>query len=198
MASLPEQVITQPDELVQKDVEFAKAVKSVAPNALVTGFVSYGFEGYFNLQGTYSGSGWYTEYWLDQMLAMKAPAEIHLDILLALRDAKKSSIKDKLTKFENLRDKKNLTEVYRDRSLRLAPVDQPMAHEMIGEVRGLLPLGGYRGRPRGDLDALADTIVKLSGLANDPNVLEAEINPLIVRAHGEGVVAVDELVRIVL
>jgi hypothetical protein len=73
---------TQPDELVQKDVEFAKAVKSVAPNALVTGFVSYGFEGYLTLQGTYSGSGWYTEYWLDQMQQAETQAGFRvIDVL---------------------------------------------------------------------------------------------------------------------
>ena len=91
-----------------------------------------------------------------------------------------------------------LTEIYRDRTLRLAPVDHTVAHEMIGELRGLLPLAGYRGRPKGDLDAVADTIVKLSHLAGNPNVLEAEINPLIVRRLGEGVAAVDALVRVAL
>jgi succinyl-CoA synthetase beta subunit len=88
------------------------------------------------------------------------------------------------------------TEIYRDRALRLAPVDRTVAQEMIGEVRGLIPLAGYRGKPKGDLDALADTIVKLSHLAGNPNVLEAEINPLIVRPLGEGVVAVDALARV--
>ena len=58
-----------------------------------------------------------------------------------------------------------LTEIYRDRSLRLAPVDLATAHEMIAEVRGLMPLAGYRGKPKGDLDALAHAIVALSRLA---------------------------------
>ena len=88
------------------------------------------------------------------------------------------------------------TEIYRDRALRLAPVDHAVAHEMIGEVRGLIPLAGYRRRPKGDLDAVADTIAKLSQLADNPNVLEAELNPLIVRRLGEGVVAVDALARV--
>jgi hypothetical protein len=69
---------------------------------------------------------------------------------------------------------------------------------MIGEVRGLIPLAGYRRRPKGDLDAVADTIAKLSQLAGNPNVLEAEINPLIVRRLGEGAVAVDALARVAL
>src|SRR5262245_630061 len=89
-----------------------------------------------------------------------------------------------------------LAEILRDRSLRLAPVDLATAHEMIAEVRGLIPLSGYRGKPKGDLDALAHTIVALSKLAEDPDVLEAEINPLIVRPVGQGVVAVDALVKL--
>jgi acyl-CoA synthetase (NDP forming) len=89
-----------------------------------------------------------------------------------------------------------LTEITRDRSLRLAPVDLADAQEMIAEVRGLVPLAGYRGRPKGDLDALAHAIVALSRLAENSSVAEAEINPLMVLPAGEGVVAVDALVRL--
>jgi acetate---CoA ligase (ADP-forming) len=89
-----------------------------------------------------------------------------------------------------------LTEIARDRSLRLAPIDLATAHEMIAEVRSFIALAGYRGRPAGDLDALAQAMVALSQLADDANIAEAEINPLIVRPAGEGVVAVDALVKL--
>jgi len=90
-----------------------------------------------------------------------------------------------------------LAEIYRDRSLRLAPVDLETAQEMIGEVRGLAAIKGFRNRPVGSLDALARTIVALSQLATmDEPVAEAEINPLMVRPKGEGVIAVDALVRL--
>lgn len=91
-----------------------------------------------------------------------------------------------------------LAEIYRDRSMRLAPVDLETAHEMIGEVKSLQSLAGYRGKPRGDLDALAAAIVAVSGLAllDDVQVLDAEINPLIVHQAGQGVTAVDALVRL--
>ena len=91
-----------------------------------------------------------------------------------------------------------LTEIDRDRSIRLAPVDLETVREMIGEVKALRALAGYRGRQAGDLDALADVIVKLSTLAviADPVVIEAEINPLLVMKQGDGVVAVDALVRL--
>ena len=87
------------------------------------------------------------------------------------------------------------TEIYRDRSLRLAPVDAGTAAEMIAEVQGLKAIAGYRGKPAGDLGALAEAIAALSQLAADRSVSEAEINPLIVRPRGEGVVAVDAVVR---
>jgi succinyl-CoA synthetase beta subunit len=89
-----------------------------------------------------------------------------------------------------------LTEIARDRSQRLAPVDLADAREMIADVRGLIPLAGYRGRPKGDLGALAEAIVALSRLAENAKVVEAEINPLMVLAVGEGVVAVDALVKL--
>jgi acyl-CoA synthetase (NDP forming) len=87
-------------------------------------------------------------------------------------------------------------EIHRDRSLRLAPVDLVEARAMIGEVKALKALAGYRGRPAGDLDAVADTLVALSQLAGaeGPAVAEAEVNPLIVLP--KGVVAVDALVRL--
>ncbi len=87
-------------------------------------------------------------------------------------------------------------EVARDRSLRLAPIELETAREMIDEVRALKPLTGLRGRTRGDLDALAHAIVRLSRLGSGahPGVLEAEINPLLVLPEGAGVLAVDALV----
>ncbi|NML31765.1 acetate--CoA ligase family protein [Paraburkholderia sp. G-4-1-8] len=90
------------------------------------------------------------------------------------------------------------TELYRDRALRLAPVDVDEARAMIAEVKGLRALDGYRGRARGDLDALAEAVVSMSRLAilADVCVVEAEVNPVMVMREGEGVLAVDALVRI--
>lgn len=90
------------------------------------------------------------------------------------------------------------TELYRDSSLRLAPVDLATAHEMIAEVRASRLLAGFRGKPRGDLDALARTILAMSQLSagDDPVVIEGEINPLLILPEQEGAVAVDGLFRI--
>ncbi len=84
-----------------------------------------------------------------------------------------------------------LAELFRDVSLRPAPVDVDEAREMIGDVKGLRPLAGWRGLPRGDLDAVARAVACLSRLAARDDVAEAEVNPLIVGAEGEGVTVAD-------
>jgi acyl-CoA synthetase (NDP forming) len=88
-----------------------------------------------------------------------------------------------------------LAEVYRDYAIRCAPVSAQEAAAMIDEVRALALAKGYRGSPRGDIDALAEAVAAFSRLARVPGqpVAEAEINPLLVREAGRGVVAVDGL-----
>lgn len=89
-----------------------------------------------------------------------------------------------------------LAELFADSAVRLAPVTLETAREMIEEVKGLRVLDGYRGSARGDVEALAQTIVAVSNLAiNDPDVLEAEINPVSVAPVGGGISALDALVR---
>ena len=89
-----------------------------------------------------------------------------------------------------------LTEIYRDIAVSVAPVGLQAAQRMIDEVRGLAVLRGYRGMPAGDTTALANAIVAMSQLAyvEAVEISEAEINPLLVRRQGQGVVAVDGLV----
>jgi len=91
-----------------------------------------------------------------------------------------------------------LAEIYKDAATRLAPVDETEARQMIEEVKGLATIRGYRNLTRGDVGALARTIAAFSALAHGAfaDVAEAEINPLLVKADGQGVVAVDGLVII--
>ncbi|MCZ4292230.1 acetate--CoA ligase family protein [Hoeflea alexandrii] len=85
-----------------------------------------------------------------------------------------------------------MTEIYKDAAVRPAPVSRQTAEQMIDEVRGLAVLRGFRGRPRGDLDALAEAIAAFSQIALCDEVTEAEINPLLVQEHG--VVLLDALI----
>jgi hypothetical protein len=86
-----------------------------------------------------------------------------------------------------------LAEVYSDVATRLAPVDLATAQAMIDEVPGLAAVRGYRSQRPGDRDALAAAVQAFSELAriSQPRVLEAEINPLLIK-H-DGIVAVDAL-----
>ncbi|MGB6500968.1 MAG: acetate--CoA ligase family protein [Thermoplasmata archaeon] len=83
-------------------------------------------------------------------------------------------------------------EVLRDVTFRLAPLRSLSARHMIESVKAFPLLQGVRGEPPGDLDALAETIERVSQLAVElPEVVELDINPLIVRPVGSGVIAVD-------
>ena len=92
-----------------------------------------------------------------------------------------------------------LVELLKDSSLHLPPLSREDALEMIHQTKGARLLQGFRGRPPADLDALADTLVRLSQLAVDLGNLVAalDINPLMVLPDGEGVRAVDALVEVV-
>ncbi|MEM7060334.1 MAG: acetate--CoA ligase family protein [Pseudomonadota bacterium] len=88
-----------------------------------------------------------------------------------------------------------LVGIYDDKAVRLAPVSEAVAMEMIAEVKGLAPLRGHRGLPEGDLKALAMAIAKLSTLAlHHITVLEAEANPVMVLT--DGIMAADALVTL--
>jgi len=88
-----------------------------------------------------------------------------------------------------------LAEIYQDIAIRMAPVSPEQAFEMVEEVKGLALIRGYRSLPRGDCQALAEAVIGVSRLADlkQHKILEAEINPLLVKKEGKGVVAVDGL-----
>ncbi|WP_439577622.1 acetate--CoA ligase family protein [Elioraea sp.] len=74
-----------------------------------------------------------------------------------------------------------------------APLSPGQAQTLV-EAAPLAHLRGARGRDRGDLAALAETVAAVSRIAALPEVMEAEINPLLVRREGEGVAMLDALV----
>jgi acetate---CoA ligase (ADP-forming) len=90
-----------------------------------------------------------------------------------------------------------LVEVMRDVSIRVPPLDEAEALAMIAELRGSALLRGVRGRPPGDVRALAATLVRLGALADAhrERLSALDLNPVLVRGDGRGVVAVDWLVE---
>ena len=89
-------------------------------------------------------------------------------------------------------------EVLKDVSIRLLPVDEREARAMLKELRGYKVLEGVRGQGPRDVDALVKAMVGLSDIfaAHRNHLSDMEINPIMVRAQGQGAVAVDvRLVR---
>ena len=86
-----------------------------------------------------------------------------------------------------------MVEVYNDVSLRLCPIDESDALQMIAEVKGARLLEGFRGQPAADIAALADTLVRVSqlGAQLEGSLAELDINPLMVLPTGQGVRAAD-------
>jgi hypothetical protein len=60
-------------------------------------------------------------------------------------------------------------------------------------------LAGYRGKPEGDTEALVEAVrgVARYAAAQIESLTELDVNPVIVRPRGAGVVAVDALIRLV-
>ncbi|MDP9909853.1 acyl-CoA synthetase (NDP forming) [Variovorax boronicumulans] len=89
-----------------------------------------------------------------------------------------------------------LTELYKDVSHRVLPVDEAMARDMLGELKAFPLLTGYRGRPLGDVEAACRAIAGFSRavLALQEQADEVEVNPLLVKEQGQGVRALDALV----
>jgi acyl-CoA synthetase (NDP forming) len=87
-------------------------------------------------------------------------------------------------------------EVLKDVSFRLAPFGREQALAMIQEIRGYTLLQGTRGEPPCDIDAIADALVALSRFAHRHRdaVASMEINPLLARPRGLGVIALDAVV----
>ena len=86
------------------------------------------------------------------------------------------------------------TELLKDVTYRFAPFDVTVAREMIAGIKAAALLTGYRGSAPLAIDALADTLSRVSLLAADhaDRIAEIDINPLFVNTTG--VVAADALI----
>ena len=84
-------------------------------------------------------------------------------------------------------------EVLRDVAIALLPAGHDEVLAMLASLRGSALLGAFRGRPARDLDALAAAVTGLGRTFLDCRswLTDLEINPLIVRAAGQGAYAVD-------
>jgi acetyltransferase len=86
----------------------------------------------------------------------------------------------------------------KDSAIGIPPLSKADALNMIKSTKGYKLLTGFRGNPVADIDALADTLVKVSYLAAEgaDKVNALDVNPLLVYPEGQGVLAVDALLEV--
>ncbi|HOT44794.1 MAG TPA: acetate--CoA ligase family protein [Spirochaetota bacterium] len=86
-------------------------------------------------------------------------------------------------------------ELFKDRSIRLAPVTKNEAEDMLRQLTAYPLLRGYRGRPVMDIRALTECICRVSNLITKaPYIDEIDLNPVIMHPEGQGVSIVDSRV----
>jgi len=85
------------------------------------------------------------------------------------------------------------TEILRDVSFRVAPIEKRDALEMMQEIKARKILDAIRGMPAADLDRLAEILIKVGNIGlEEESIKEIDINPLIL--WDSQPVAVDALV----
>jgi acetate---CoA ligase (ADP-forming) len=83
-------------------------------------------------------------------------------------------------------------EVYDDVAIRVAPINEEMARQMIEELKGAAILKGFRGRAPYDVEDFTRAIVNISRLLTEhPEIKSLDINPFILLGKGQGGVVVD-------
>jgi succinyl-CoA synthetase beta subunit len=89
-----------------------------------------------------------------------------------------------------------LIEALDDVALRPLPLREGDAEALIAETRVATLLGGFRGRPPGDVNALARTLEAIGDFAwtERESLAELDVNPIVVRTTGAGCVIVDALI----
>ncbi len=90
-----------------------------------------------------------------------------------------------------------LVELIGDSATLLLPASREDVAKALGRLRIHPLLTGYRGRPAGDLDALVNAVLAVADYAvkSADRLVELDVNPLLVFPVGQGVSAVDALIR---
>jgi acetyltransferase len=88
-------------------------------------------------------------------------------------------------------------EVMKDVVFSVAPLTDREADEMIGGIRAASVLEGVRGQPGVDRGAIRELLVRVSRLVADfPNLVEMDLNPVLVYPVGQAPAAVDVRIRV--
>jgi len=88
-------------------------------------------------------------------------------------------------------------EIMKDTAIRVVPLNEQMAAEMIDELKGASVLRGYRGTAPADIEDLKSMLINISQLlVEHPEIADIDINPVVVFEQGQGCVIVDAKIRV--
>jgi acetyl coenzyme A synthetase (ADP forming)-like protein len=86
-------------------------------------------------------------------------------------------------------------ELLGDRAVRILPLTDVDAHDLVRSLRGSPLLFGYRGAPPAAVDRVEDMLLRVGLMADElPEIAELDLNPVVVSEHGA--VAVDVKIRL--
>jgi acyl-CoA synthetase (NDP forming) len=91
-----------------------------------------------------------------------------------------------------------LAELVGDTATLLLPASRAEIAHALNTLKVQKLLGGFRGAPEGDIQAAIDAIMAIQefAMAHRDTLHELDVNPLMVRARGQGAVAADVLLRL--
>ena len=88
-------------------------------------------------------------------------------------------------------------EILGDVQFRITPLTDRDAAEMIRGIKAYRLLTGYRGHPPADLEALEETLLRISRLVEEiPEISELDLNPIFALPPGQGCRIVDARIRV--
>jgi acyl-CoA synthetase (NDP forming) len=88
-------------------------------------------------------------------------------------------------------------EILGDIRFRITPLTDRDAAEMIRGIKGYRLLTGYRSHPPVDLEALKETLLRVSRLVEEiPQISELDLNPIFALPPGQGCRIVDARIRV--
>ncbi|UDF28819.1 UNVERIFIED_ORG: acetate--CoA ligase family protein [Roseateles sp. XES5] len=91
-----------------------------------------------------------------------------------------------------------LVELLEDSAILTLPTDEKAIRTAISGLKIAKLLNGYRGAPKGDIDALVAAVASAASyvVSNASIIEELDVNPVMVLPAGDGVVAADALIRL--
>lgn len=83
-------------------------------------------------------------------------------------------------------------ELMNDTALGITPLTEADIGTMLRKLRGFPLLDGYRGKEKADVKSFIQIVLTVQKLMlEEPNILEIDLNPIMVKENDDGAVAVD-------